>query len=76
MYTNKGVYSKNVREYNRFLLFLLQQRIAKKAARKRNVFCMFYFSKKKRKPAKEKYREMLSYQFVAHLPKLGKSEQK
>ena len=39
-----------------------------------NVFCIRYFLKTKRKPA-EKYREMFSYPFVAHMQKIGKSEQ-
>ena len=46
--------SKNWIEHNRVLLFLLQQRVAKKATRKRNVFLHTLFLKKKRKPVKEK----------------------
>ena len=45
------MYAKNVREHNRFVLFLLEQRVAKKAARKRNVFL------KEEKTVKRKYSE-------------------
>ena len=37
-----------------FFCFSLSKRTAKKAASKLNVFCMRYFSKTKRKPAKKK----------------------
>ena len=47
-------YAKNLIEHNRVLLFLLQQRVAKKAARKRNVFLHTLFLKKKRKSVKKK----------------------
>ena len=52
---------KNIREHNRFLLFLLEQRIiiAKNAARKRNIFAyMYVISQKEEKNSKkdtEKY---------------------
>ena len=57
-------YAKNVREDPRFLLFFLQQRVAKKAARKRDV------SRKRRENQRKKYRETFSYQFVARMPKI------
>ena len=41
-----------------------------------NVFWIGYILKTKRKPAEKKNREMFSHQFVAHVPKVGKSEQK
>ena len=61
----------NLIEHNRVLLFLLQQRVAKKAARKHNVFLDTLFLKKKRKPVKKKKDKiMFSYQSVAHIPKI------
>ena len=45
---------KNLIEHNSVLLFLLEQRVAKKAARKHNVFLHTLFLKKKRKPVKIK----------------------
>ena len=61
---------KNLIEHNRVLLFLLQQRVAKKTARKRNVFLHTLFLKKKRKPVKKKDKIMFSYHSVAHIPKI------
>ena len=45
-------FAKNVGETEGFFCFPLNKRTAKKAARKLNVFCIHYFSKTKRKPAK------------------------
>ena len=43
-----------------FFCFSLNKRTAKKAARKLNVFCVRYFSKMKRKPAKIQINVFLS----------------
>ena len=61
---------KNLIEHNTVLLFLLEQRVAKKAARKRNVFLHTLFLKKKEKTSEEKDKIMFSYQSVAHIPKI------
>ena len=56
--------------------FLLQQRVAKKAARKRNAFCIHYFSKKKkRKPVKKKDK-CFPISLLLIYQNLGKSDQK
>ena len=46
-------YAKNLIEHNRVLLFLLQQRVAKKAARKRNVFFAYIISQKEEKTSEK-----------------------
>ena len=64
-------------EHNRFLLFLLQQSVAKKAATETQRFFHTLFLKEKRKPVKKKDKIMFSYQYVAHMYQtLGKSDQK
>ena len=60
-------YAKNLIEHNRVLLFLLQRRVAKKAATETQHFLHTLFLKKKRKSVKKK---MFSYQSVAHIPKI------
>ena len=55
---------------HKVLLFLLQQRVPKKAARKRNVFLHTLFLKKKGKPVKKKDKIMFSYQSVADITKI------
>ena len=47
-------YTKNAREHNRFLLFLLHQRVTKKAGMKRDVFFLhaLFLEKEENYPAK------------------------
>ena len=45
---------KNLIEHNSVLLFLLQQRVAKKAAWKRNVFFAYIISQKEEKTSEKK----------------------
>ena len=45
----------------------IQQIVAKKAARKRNIFCIMLFLEKEEKTSGE----MFSYQSVAHIPKIS-----
>ena len=69
-------YAQKRRRNKRFFCFSFDKIIAKEAARKLDVFCIRYFSKTKRKPAekKRKHREMFSYQFVAHMPKIRQNK--
>ena len=52
-----------------FTIVLLEEK-QKKPIVFSDVFCLSYFSKTKRKQTGKKYREMFSYQFVAHMPKI------
>ena len=54
-----------------FFWFSINKRTAKKAASKLNVFCIRYYLKSKRKPAKKKVQRNV-FQFVAHMPKIRK----
>ena len=68
---------KNLIEHNRVLLFLLQQRVAKKAARKHNVFFAYIISQKEEKTS-EKKDKILCFPINLKLTyqKFGKSDQK
>ena len=68
-------YAKNVKFTSSYLCCSFVERKTTEPFCFSNIFCIRYFLKTKRKSAK-KYREMFSYPFVAHMPKLGKSEQK
>ena len=48
----------------------LNKRTAKKAASKLNIFCIRYFPKWKRKPAKKNTEKCFPINNVAHMPKI------
>ena len=57
-------------EIKGFFCFYLNKRTAKKAASKPKRFLHTLFLENKEKTSENKYREMFSYQFVAHMPKI------
>ena len=53
-----------------FSCFSLNKRTAKKAASKLNVFYIYMLFVKNEEKTSGKKREVFSYQFVAHMPKI------
>ena len=53
-----------------FAVLLLREKRKKPFVSITFFFCICYILKTKRKPVEQKYKEMFSYQFVAHMPKI------